>query len=253
LLSFALLQKPQLLSQACLSRIVTQSVSATTCKLTDSAPIGAVNTGKVEPGMFTQGVEERRVCDRAHLCALPRWLCASEGRRLWVFAEGFGRVAGRFCAKKPGLSPSRYPGALLSDFPFRHYGHYGRKWVTPHVTAPKKCNSGAELTALNVGRFAGSGVRHVPKYPSIGECGRVPKRPTARRPTISPAPRRLKSAAPIKRESKRIDRAYSPTGAAMLSTASANFASRAIVAGDTLDSPARRSCGGRSLSVKLII
>ena len=33
-----------------------------------------------------------------------------------------------------------------------------------------RCNHGAEMTALNVGRFAGSGVWHVPKYPNIGEC-----------------------------------------------------------------------------------
>ena len=63
----------------------------------------------------------------------------------------------------------------------------------------------------------------------------------------------LTGSTPIKRESKKIDRAYSPTGAAMLSTASANLASRVIVAGDTLDSPSLRPCGGRSLSVKLII
>ena len=43
-LSFALLQKPLLLSQAQISRIVTLSGSATVCKLSDSAPIEASGT-----------------------------------------------------------------------------------------------------------------------------------------------------------------------------------------------------------------
>jgi hypothetical protein len=125
------------------------------------------------------------VCDRAHLCGLPCWLCASEGRRLWVFAEEFGRVAGQFCAKKPGRSPSRYPGGLLSDFPFRHYGQYGRKWVTPHVTAPMKRNSGAAMTVLNVGHFAGSGVGNVPERHVDSVCRRAPKRHTVRQGKFS--------------------------------------------------------------------
>ena len=33
-----------------------------------------------------------------------------------------------------------------------------------------RCNHGAEMMALNVGRFASLGVWHVPKYPNIGEC-----------------------------------------------------------------------------------
>src|SRR5688572_16859245 len=36
-----------------------------------------------------------------------------------------------------------------------------------------RCNYGAEMMALNVGRFAGLGVGHVPKYLNIGECRRV--------------------------------------------------------------------------------
>jgi hypothetical protein len=65
-----------------------------------------------------------------------------------------------------------------------------------------------------------------------------------RRPAGSPSPRQLKRATPIKRESKKFDRASSHTVAAMLSTASANLASRVIVAGATLHSSAGRSCLG---------
>jgi len=36
-----------------------------------------------------------------------------------------------------------------------------------------RCNYGAEMMALNAGRFAGLGVGHVPKYLNIGECGSV--------------------------------------------------------------------------------
>src|SRR5262245_4123156 len=48
-LSFALLQKPLLLSQAQISRIVTLSGSATVCKLSDSAPIEASGTKREQP------------------------------------------------------------------------------------------------------------------------------------------------------------------------------------------------------------
>jgi hypothetical protein len=41
-----------------------------------------------------------------------------------------------------------------------------------------RCNYGAEMMALNVGRFTGSGVGHVPKYLNLGECGRVQERHT---------------------------------------------------------------------------
>ena len=57
--------------------------------------------------------------------------------------------------------------------------------MTPHVTAPMKGNSGAELTALNVGRFAGSGVSNVPERHVDSVCGRVPKRYTVRQGKLS--------------------------------------------------------------------
>jgi hypothetical protein len=41
-------------------------------------------------------------CDRLLLCALPRWLCSSEGRGLRVFAETLRRLVGRFCGKSRG-------------------------------------------------------------------------------------------------------------------------------------------------------
>ena len=41
-----------------------------------------------------------------------------------------------------------------------------------------RCNYGAEIMALNVGRFAGLGLGHVPKYLNIGQCVRVQERHT---------------------------------------------------------------------------
>ena len=39
-------------------------------------------------------------------------------------------------------------------------------------------NYRAEMMALNAGHFAGLGVGHVPKYLTVWESRRVPKRPT---------------------------------------------------------------------------
>ena len=43
------------------------------------------------------------------------------------------------------------------------------------VTSRIKCNYGAEMTALNIGHFAGSGIGPVPKYPTVGEFSHVQK------------------------------------------------------------------------------
>jgi hypothetical protein len=106
-------------------------------------------------------------------------LCHAGCALLSVGAVGIRRDFETACTilreKKPGRSPRRCPGDVLSDFPLRHYGHYGRKWLTSHVYAPMKCNSGAELTALNVWRFAGLGVGQCPDIPHQLGCWHVPK------------------------------------------------------------------------------
>jgi hypothetical protein len=61
-----------------------------------------------------------------------------------------------------------------------------------------ECNYRAEMTLLNVGQFAGLGMGHVPKRPTICMCRYVPKRPigfAAQRPANSPTPRQSKHSA----------------------------------------------------------
>lgn len=42
------------------------------------------------------------------------------------------------------------------------------KWMWFFISQILRCNYGAEMTLLNVGRFAGLGVGYVPKCPNIG-------------------------------------------------------------------------------------
>src|SRR5262249_29250512 len=60
-----------------------------------------------------------------------------------------------------------------------------------------KCNSGAEMTLLNVGHFAGLGVGHCPEIPHGAARAGGPKRPTGLR-RDGDAGRRKKNARALK-------------------------------------------------------
>ena len=54
----------------------------------------------------------------------------------------------------------------------------GRDASEPNVYSSTRCNCGANMTALNAGRFAGEGVAHVPKCPHDARRRYVPNRLT---------------------------------------------------------------------------
>src|SRR5262245_59749507 len=94
--------------------------SATTCKLTNPAPIEAFNTGKLKADSFRSRWESEARAARVigRIFALCQAGCVL--RRVgacMVFAESLRRLVGRFCAKKSRGGNGPRPGSILSDSP----------------------------------------------------------------------------------------------------------------------------------------
>jgi hypothetical protein len=66
----------------------------------DNCRQSVVYAGEERTFFVTSRYGESRACDGTHLCALPRWLCAMAGRRLYGICREFEATCRSILRKK---------------------------------------------------------------------------------------------------------------------------------------------------------